>query len=388
PGFVVPGGPLDAETRRRGTTVYCPDHRIPLHPMTLSEDAASLLPGQDRPAIVWELDLDADGEVERHDVRRAVVRSRERFDYETVQRRFDAGDPPDPIAPLERFGEARIARGVERGAITIRLPEQEVEKDGGKWGIVTRAEQRSSRWNAEASILTGMVAAEMMIGAGTGILRTLPTPTPEMLGELRGVARSLGIAWSSDRRPGDVLATLDPARPRPLALFEHASRLLRGAGYLALVDGVPDGDLNHGGLAAAYAHVTAPIRRLVDRFGLEICVSVAADRSPPEWTTADLADVPQIMDATGQRAGTVESQCVNVAEAWVMAKRIGESFEAVVLAHSRGGAQVWIDEPPIQIWVPDVQLKPGKILELAVTEVDVEQGRILLQRVSDDSPAR
>ncbi|MGH8915599.1 MAG: ribonuclease catalytic domain-containing protein, partial [Acidimicrobiia bacterium] len=86
PGFVVPGGPLDAEARRRGTTVYCPDHRIPLHPITLSEDAASLLPGQDRPAIVWELDVDADGEVERHDVRRAIVRSRERFDYETVQR--------------------------------------------------------------------------------------------------------------------------------------------------------------------------------------------------------------------------------------------------------------------------------------------------------------
>src|SRR6476620_8162505 len=44
--FVEPETSLDAETRRRGETLYFPDVRVPLHPPVLSEGAASLLPGQ------------------------------------------------------------------------------------------------------------------------------------------------------------------------------------------------------------------------------------------------------------------------------------------------------------------------------------------------------
>ncbi|MGC5411530.1 RNB domain-containing ribonuclease, partial [Streptomyces sp. DT225] len=56
-----PGGALDAEAHRRVTTLYFPDGRVPLHPEVLSEDAASLLPGRVRPAVLWEIDLDPEG---------------------------------------------------------------------------------------------------------------------------------------------------------------------------------------------------------------------------------------------------------------------------------------------------------------------------------------
>src|SRR3954447_2052271 len=56
--FLALGGALDAEARRRGQTVSRPAGRVPLPPPVLSEDAASLLPGQVRPALVWTVDLD------------------------------------------------------------------------------------------------------------------------------------------------------------------------------------------------------------------------------------------------------------------------------------------------------------------------------------------
>ena len=59
--FVTPGGALDAEAHARGQTIYLPGEKVPLHPPVLSEGAASLLPGQDRPAFLWTLDLDGDG---------------------------------------------------------------------------------------------------------------------------------------------------------------------------------------------------------------------------------------------------------------------------------------------------------------------------------------
>src|SRR5690348_15535461 len=91
--FVTPGGELDAEVRRRGQTVYLPDGNVPLHPTVLSEGAASLLPDQVRPAALWTIDCDADGEPTQARVRRALVRSVAQFDYETVQAAVTAGNP-------------------------------------------------------------------------------------------------------------------------------------------------------------------------------------------------------------------------------------------------------------------------------------------------------
>src|SRR5690554_2736236 len=81
PGFVEPGGAMDAEARDRGATLYASDGRIPLHPPTVSEDAASLLPEQDRAALVWEFELAADARVASTRLRRARVRSRRQWSY-------------------------------------------------------------------------------------------------------------------------------------------------------------------------------------------------------------------------------------------------------------------------------------------------------------------
>src|SRR4051812_29567933 len=81
PAFVLPGGPVDAEARRRGQTLYAPDKRAPLHPPVLSEAAASLLPDQERRAVVWRVDPDAEGEGRSAAVGPAPVRRRRPLDY-------------------------------------------------------------------------------------------------------------------------------------------------------------------------------------------------------------------------------------------------------------------------------------------------------------------
>lgn len=374
--FLVPGGAIDREARRRGVTVYCPDRDIPLHPPALSADAASLLPDQDRPAVVFEIDVDADGDVLRHDVRRAVVRSRRRFDYRTLQEAFDGGQAPDCLAAFPAFGQARIARGVDRGAIILRLPEQEPVRSNGRWTLECREEYPVERWNAEVSLLTGMVAAEMMIGRGTGILRTLPEATEEAVGRLRGVVKSLGIAWTRDESVSELLAGLDPSRPPQMAVFDAATTLMRGSDYLAFVEGVPEGDLGHGGVAAEYAHVTAPLRRLGDRFALTTCLAVAADRPVPAWASESLEEIATVMGETSRRAGQVEARCLNAVEAWVMGERIGDRFEAVVVDERNSGVEVWIDDPPILTTVADVRAKPGRVIPLEVADVDVIRGMI------------
>ena len=101
------------------------------------------------------------------------------------------------------------------------------------------------------------------------------SPTPSTA--LRAVARGLGIDWPAAHDPGRAAVRRCPATPPPaLALRRAATSLLRGAGYTAFdtaAGAPPPADPGHAGIGAPYAHVTAPLRRLVDRFGTEVCLA-------------------------------------------------------------------------------------------------------------------
>jgi len=176
--FVRPGGAVDTEARRRVETLYFPDGRVPLHPPQLSEDAASLLPGQDVPALLWQLDLDADGALERTGLRRALVRSRRKLDYSGVQHAIDASTADPALALLGVIGPLREQQERDRGGISLPLPDQEVEEVRGGYALAYRAPRPADGWNAQISLLTGMAAAALMLDAGIGLLRTMPAAPP------------------------------------------------------------------------------------------------------------------------------------------------------------------------------------------------------------------
>src|SRR5690606_11327111 len=107
--------------------------------------------------------------------------------------------------------------------------------------------------------------------------------------------------WPDGMHPGAVLAALDTSQARPAAFADLAAELLRGAAYSPFT-GEPPADPGHAGVGAPYAHVTAPLRRLVDRFGTEICLAHAQGVAIPAWVTDALADLPAAMAAGDSRA--------------------------------------------------------------------------------------
>jgi exoribonuclease R len=337
--YVIPGGALEAETWRRGETVYLPDGKVPLHPPVLSEGAASLLPDQVRAAVLWTIDLDSAGRTVGARVERAMVRSRAKLDYATVQAAADAGRAPDPVALLPEVGKLLVDQSLARGAMNLPLPEQEVEPDGDGYRLVLRAPVPAEEYNAQVSLLTGMAAAAMMLDGGVGLLRTMPDPRPQAVDTLRAAARALGVAWPDGVGPGQVLEQVDPADPRGAAFVDQAADLMRGAGYTAFDGSRPERD-RHGAVAAPYAHVTAPLRRLADRYATEVCLALAAGRPVPEWARAALPKLPEVMAASARRAGAAERGAVDLTEAVLLRDRVGESFEVAVLdvdAAPRGG---------------------------------------------------
>ncbi|MFJ6137925.1 RNB domain-containing ribonuclease [Kitasatospora sp. NPDC092286] len=352
--FVRPGGAIDTEARRRVQTLYFPDHPVPLHPARLSEDAASLLPGETRPALLWQLDLDADGALVLADLRRALVRSRRRLDYAGVQRALDAGGADEQLALLATVGRLREERERARGGISLPVPEQEIEETPRGYLLGYRAPTPAEGWNAQISLLTGLAAADLMLDAGVGLLRTLPAAPATAYQRLRLVARALDIDWPDTLPYPDLIRSLDPDLPLHAAFLNECTGLLRGAGYRAFDEarGLPaPADPAHAALAAPYAHCTAPLRRLGDRFAQEVCAAVAAGYEVPGWAREALPAVPVLMAGGDRRSAEVERACVDLVEAELLAGREGEDFTAVVVdvdGERPGYGTVQLREPAVR----------------------------------------
>ncbi|MFE4329327.1 RNB domain-containing ribonuclease [Streptomyces sp. NPDC056831] len=380
--FVRPGGALDTEAHRRVTTLYFPDGKVPLHPTLLSEGAASLLPGQTRPALLWQIDLDSEGSAVTTSVRRALVRSRAKLDYAGVQRQIDTGTAEEPLALLRDIGRLREEQEVARGGISLNVPEQEIVERDGTYGLEYRAPLPADGWNAQISLLTGMAAAHLMAETGTGILRTLPVAPDGAVARLRRSAEALHIDWPHHVPYAQVVRSLDPRRANHAAFLQECTTLLRGAGYTVFEHGELPTLAVHAAVADLYTHCTAPLRRLVDRYAAELCLAAVAEQDPPEWVLAALPGLPKEMADGTRRANTVERECVDVVEAALLKDRIGEVFEAYVVdvkEQEPTTGTVHIDDPAVVARVEGgtAKLPLGERLLVRLAQADPGSAKVL-----------
>jgi exoribonuclease R len=380
--FVDAGDPVDQESWRRVMTMYSPDTRSPLHPPVLSEGAASLLPDGDRPAVLWTIDLDADGQVSDRRVERALVRSVAHLAYDEAQALVAAGGHP-ALGELQVVGERRMAVQAERGGISLHLPNQVVvEQPGGGYAVAFEAPLPIEQWNEQISLLTGMVAADLMLDAGVGLLRTLPPPPDHVVRQLGRAARGLGVDWPKGADDyASILAGLDPADPAEAALITQSARLFRGAGYLAFTDGRP-AQPEQAAIGGPYAHVTAPLRRLGDRFATELALAAHEGRGPAGWAVDALATLPEVLQDGGRRQAALDRACVDFTEAMVLRGRVGERFPVLVTEVEDDGARVQFRDPAVLARARGEGLEPGEEAEVELVGVEPDEGRIELRVVS------
>jgi exoribonuclease R len=230
--FITPGDPVDIEANRRGETLYGADSKIPLHPKSISEDAGSLLADQVRPALLWTITLDATGEGTDVNVERALVKSRAKLSYDEVQAAIDDGTADEMYTLLKEVGQLRMEREAARGGVSLPLPEQQIDITGDRWKLE---------------------------------FRTLPPADPRDVLRLRRTAGALKVDWPEKADYPEFVRSREPTKPNHAAMVVACTRLLRGSGYAGFNGEVPE-QHQHSAIAAAYAHVTAPLRRLVDRY--------------------------------------------------------------------------------------------------------------------------
>jgi exoribonuclease R len=379
--FVSPGGALDRESFARGVTLYLPDGRAPMLPNVLGEGAASLLSGAERPALLWTIELDATGASSSARLERATVKSRAALDYPSVQASLDADQADEPLEVLRDIGTLRRELEAARGGVSLDLPTQEVvPTTNGGFDLRYAAPLPVEGWNAQISLLAGMEAARIMIDAHAGIVRTLPPPEQWQLDRLRHTAKALRVTWPRHASWADVVRGLDRDNPDDAAFLIQAAHLLRGAGYEKL-DSTNTADPTavpvHAGVAAPYAHVTAPLRRLGDRYANEIVLAHCAGREPPEWAVAALDQVVTSMQAATHRDAAIGRAAVDAAECAVLAAHVGERFHGVVVDRNEHGVMVQLQQPAVVARM-NARIELGEPVEVTVSAVDPVKRRVEL----------
>ena len=252
------------------------------------------------------------------------------------------------------MGKLLQTSAARKDAITLNFPSQEVQQTpDGLFELIIEPRLPMMDYNSEISLLAGRCAGTIMANAGIGILRTLADPEPTAVNRFWAEAEHLGYT-THPTSPGEFLRTLDANTPRGMAIMREAQKLLRGSEYLDLGANPPRSHAgvithNDGMRPEYYAQVTAPLRRLADRYATEIVLSLVAETPIPDWVTRDLEQVLAAMTASGRLAAAVDHACLDYCEAEVLKTFVGNQFPATVVEVNprQKTARVFVDKPPV-----------------------------------------
>ena len=371
--FVDDDGPIDREAWRRGTTIYLPDGKSPLYPAALGEGAASLLPDVDRPAVVFTVRIDPEGEVRLDGAERAIIRSRAKLSYEYAT----SADLPADFEELARRIEAAEIR---RGAARVDPPEQEVIALGeGRYSLSFRPLRESERRNAAMSLAANLAIAKLLLEHRTGLFRTMGEPHKSAIKRLRHTARAFGLEWP-DSTPLDAFErSLDSANPAQAAFMLAIRRAGPPASYEPYRQGVTPW---HSAVMAPYSHATAPLRRLADRYVVSTVLALCNGRPVSAAATAAFQKLSAVMSKFDSKASQIERAVIDLAEIVMLGARIGELFSAIVTDIDERGARMQLCDFPVVTRVKADGAAPGDELRVRLTEADAERRVLRFERVS------
>jgi exoribonuclease R len=258
-------------------------------------------------------------------------------------------------------------------------PEQEVAPaEGGGFQLLFRPRLLAEDRNAALSLASNVAIANALLTARTGLFRVMPEPDQKAVMRLRQTARALGLDWPDAAPLAEFEKTLDPADSSHAAFMLAVRRASGGASYVPYREGsVPW----HAPMAATYAHATAPLRRLADRYVISATLAVANGQAVPATVTAAFETLPAVMGRADARDGQIERAVVSLAEALMLQGREGQSFEAVVTDTDDHAPRIQLCDLPVIARVRGQGDKPGDRIRVRLTAADPLQHTISFERI-------
>jgi len=368
--YVRPGSALDVEAIERGNSVYFPERVVPMFPEVLSNGLCSLKPQVDRLAMVCEMVITAEGEVEHAEFYEGVIHSHARLTYTQVGEVIEEGWHPevegDRVADIMRLHALySVLRGARerRGAIDFETVETRIVfNDARKIEAIVPVHRNDAHKLIEECMLAANVATAQLLASADlpVVFRVHEGPSSERLGNLRAFLGELALDLPGGESPTPedyqvVLAQLGDREDAGI-IQTMMLRSLSQAVYQ------PDNAGHFGLHYPAYTHFTSPIRRYPDllvhrairhlirsRKTLTGLRRVDGVKALPKariypYTEADMAGHGEHCSMTERRADDATREV----EAWLKCEflrdKVGETYAGLISAVTRFGIFVELQD--------------------------------------------
>jgi VacB/RNase II family 3'-5' exoribonuclease len=389
--LVRQGSAIDDHARGNTTSVYTAGGIFPMLPEKLSTDLTSLGPDSERIAVVIEMVFAKDGALKASDLYEAVVKNRAKLAYNSVAAWLEGAGPMPKamgaVAGLDanirlQHKTAQQLRALRhrRGALSLQTVQARAVFDGEILRDLKPDESNVAKNLIEELMVAsnGVTARYLEAKKFPAVRRVVRTPARwDRIVELaRERGATLPGAPDGVALEQFLLAALkaDPAYFPDLSLC--VIKLLGRGEY---VIEFPGGDApGHFGLAVKeYAHSTAPNRRFPDML-IQRLLKAAMAGSPPPYGNDELVALARHCTEQEDAAKKVERQVVKSAAALLLAKRIGEKFDATVTGTNENGTWVRIFHPPVEGKLDKgfEGRQVGDRLKVQLVHTDVERGYI------------
>lgn len=348
--FVSPGTNIDAEARKRATSVYLVDRTIPMLPHVLSTNLCSLNPNEDRLSVSAVFELDKNAGIVSKWFGETVIHSDRRFTYEDAQEVLDtqSGDYLEELNTLKSLANQIRDRRTKSGAIAFDTPEVKIKLDeNGKPIEILLKERRDTNLLIEDfMLLANENVAEMLTDVAkkagltnSVIYRVHDLPDAERIENLSQFLKVMG--YHLENHAGHVKGTdinqlLEKVKGTPEEYLIKTATLRSMAKAIYTTK-----NAGHFGLAFKfYTHFTSPIRRYPDLL-IHRLLKHATDGEP--FTKEQIAELDELAFHSSEReAAAVEAERDSIKLKLVeyMSDKIGEEFDAVISGVSDRGLYV------------------------------------------------
>ena len=334
--YVRIGNPLDDEAQDRGTSVYFPNHVIPMLPEALSNGLCSLKPEVDRLCMVCDITLSRAGRVTNYEFYPSVMHSQARLTYTQVADylagQTDAVPDKAPVHKslnvLFQLYQTLLSARQERGAMEFETVETYMTFDalGAITEILPRTRNNAHRLIEECMLLANVCASDFAMKNDLPILfRNHEAPEPSRIQKVRDYVRLLGLDFPEQPTQKDYQYIIEKTADRIDAPSIHAV-LLRS--MMQAYYGPKN--LGHFGLAYdAYTHFTSPIRRYPDLL-LHRAIKAFLKKKPNVLEGEALEAAGMHYSQTERRADEASRSVMSWLKCNYMLKHVGEEFDGII----------------------------------------------------------
>ena len=370
--YVREGSKIDEEAFKRGTSVYFPDHVLPMLPVELSNGICSLNPNEDRFVLAVEMRINSAGKILDYEIHKGIIKSSYRMTYKKVTKILQ-GDKEltneyKDLAPMlftmADLAKILITRRNNAGQLDFDIPEPEIvlNDDGTVADVHRKPRELSDRIIEQFMVVTNEVVARHFDDMGAPfVYRVHEIPTGEKLQKFRAFAGSLGLKFvttGKEASPKDFQVLLKQAQGQDYstALSKVMLRSMQKARY-------ETENLGHFGLALKdYCHFTSPIRRYPDltihRIISEIIEGRMSDKKLKHFESF-VASSAEHSSTTERQAEEAERTVDSQKETEFMQSKIGEVFDGTISGVTPNGFFVELDNT-IEGFVSTSRLPKGR----------------------------